>query len=76
MLIQEFEVTLDIDADEYLRMYSGQARNVLALDASGQSIQFPAAALRPFVTREGIHGSFIIRVDAASKLIDVQQKPS
>lgn len=70
---RQFEITLNIPADEYLRMYRGEAETILALDTRGIPIQFPAAALRPFVTREGIHGKFLIRVDAASKLLDVQQ---
>lgn len=69
----EYRVHLAINADEYERVYSGSARHILAQDEQGRRIQFPASALRPFVTRDGIAGIFVIRVDANHKLVDVQR---
>jgi len=71
--IKEYIVPLSITADAYRRLYSGDARNVLAYDQEGQKIQFPASSLRPFVTREGIRGTFIIRVDENNKLIGIHR---
>jgi len=74
MRISEFVVPLHIEAAAYQKLYRGEARHVVALDVEGRSLQFPAAALRPFVTREGIEGVFIIRIDENNKLIDIQRQ--
>ncbi|WP_344797352.1 DUF2835 domain-containing protein [Litoribacillus peritrichatus] len=53
-------VSLNIPADEYLRVYSGVARTVVTHSIDGRSVRFPANILQPFVTREGIRGRFCI----------------
>jgi len=74
MRISKFIVPLKINADAYQKMYRGDAQNVVAHDIEGRTIQFPAASLRPFVTREGIEGVFIIQVDETNRLIDIQRQ--
>ena len=74
MRINTFIVPLKIEAAAYHKMYRGDAQNVVALDSEGRTIQFPAASLRPFVTREGIEGVFVIQVDEANRLIDIQRR--
>jgi hypothetical protein len=74
MRISKFIVPLKINADAYQKMYRGDAQHVVALDIEGRTIQFPAASLRPFVTREGIEGVFVIKVDEANRLIDIQRQ--
>lgn len=74
MRISKFIVPLKIEADAYQKMYRGDAQNVVALDIEGRTIQFPAASLRPFVTREGIEGVFVIQVDETNRLIDIQRR--
>ena len=73
MAYKEYIVTLNITAEAYRRMYSGNARHVVALDREGRSVQFPATALRPFVSHDGIIGTFGIRVDEHHKLLGIQQ---
>jgi hypothetical protein len=74
MRTNKFIVPLRIEADAYEQMYRGDAQHVVALDVEGRKIQFPAASLRPFVTREGIEGVFVIQVDEANRLIDIQRQ--
>jgi len=69
----EYIVPLRITADAYQRLYSGDARNVVARDRAGRTIQFPAASLRPFVTRDGISGTFVIRVDKDNRLASIRR---
>ncbi len=64
----EYRFHLAIPAEKYLAFYEGAARQVVVKLASGQSLQFPAESLRPFVAREGVHGEFVLRVDANNKL--------
>ena len=73
MVYKEYIVPLNITAEAYRQLYSGDARNVLAHDREGRKIQFPASSLRSFVTHEGIRGTFIIRVNEHNKLTDIRR---
>ena len=66
------DVTLNIDADEFLRVYQGSARDVVARADDGRTLRFPAAILRRFVTREGIVGRFRIQFDGQGRFVDIQ----
>ncbi len=70
----DYTVALNISAEVYQRMYSGTARSVIARDTEGRRVQFPALSLRQFVTPEGVHGVFVIRVDANNRLVDIQRR--
>jgi len=59
---------LDIPAEEYLYYYRGTAREVLATTEDGLRVRFPAGALQPHVTHDGIHGWFEIEFDADHRL--------
>jgi len=74
MRITTYIVALKIEADAYRQLYRGNARHVIARDTQGCIVQFPAVSLRPFVTREGIDGVFVIRVDETNRLIDITQR--
>jgi hypothetical protein len=39
----------------------------------GSRLRFPAASLRPFVTREGVHGRFLIRFDENLRLVELRR---
>ncbi len=74
MRINTFIVPLKIEAAAYQKMYRGDAQHVVAHDIEGRTIQFPAASLRPFVSREGIEGVFVIQVDEANRLLGIQRQ--
>lgn len=76
MKYQELRVSLHISALEFQRLYRGEASTVQAQDSQGRHIQFPASALRKFVTREGIHGAFVLRIDKGNRLIDICRQRS
>ncbi|MEH6650936.1 MAG: DUF2835 domain-containing protein [Motiliproteus sp.] len=71
--LQNIIVDLRVDADEYLKYYRGQARFVTCRSRDGRTIQFPVKILSPFVTREGISGSFNIQFDADGKFVDIRR---
>lgn len=60
-------VALTITSDEYLKAYQGAGKIVMAKDAEGRNVRFPASILRPFVTHSGIHGVFLIEFGDAGK---------
>jgi hypothetical protein len=45
----------------------------VATSLDGQKIRFPAEALKPFVTHNGVQGQFTLLVDANNKLIDLRR---
>ena len=66
-------VRLNIDSEELLKLYCGSARDVSATSIDGQSIRFPAEALKPFVTHHGVQGQFALFIDADNKLLDLRR---
>lgn len=64
---QQIIVDLHIAADEWLRLYRGEAHQVSARSRDGRTVWFPANILRPFVTHEGVRGSFLIEFSEAGK---------
>ncbi|MBI5450923.1 MAG: DUF2835 domain-containing protein [Gammaproteobacteria bacterium] len=65
--------TLNIPAAEYLRFYQGEARSVIVQSWEGHTLQFPAALLTRFVTRDGISGDFTIAFDQNNKLLSLDR---
>ena len=65
-------VQLAISAEEYLAYYQGSAQVVIARSDDNKVIQFPASAIRKFVTRDGVYGTFEIVFDENNKLIAVE----
>jgi hypothetical protein len=60
--------SLNISAERYLSVYQGQASTVSVVAEDGRRVQFPAQALRPFVTRNGIQGRFQLLIDENNRL--------
>ena len=69
-----YTVRLDISPEVFQRLYAGQASDIVAIDNRGFKIRFPASPLRRFVTRDGIHGVFVVEVGADNRLIAIQRK--
>jgi len=61
--MQAVVVNLSISRDEYLRVYQGVARTVIARDINGRRIAFPVNVLQPYVTHDGVRGRFKIEFD-------------
>ncbi len=73
MALHSVRVHLAISADEYVKVYAGSAKNVLASSSNGQTVRFPANVLRPFVSHDGIFGSFVIRYQSDGKFVDIRK---
>lgn len=68
-----FVIDLAISSDEFIRLYQGTARAVVARARNGQSVQFPANALTRFVLHDGVHGSFRLVIDTRNKLQSIER---
>ena len=66
--MRSYFVDLDIRPEELARYYGGRAGVVLAVAATGERVQFPAASLRPFVTHDGVQGACRLEVDGQRRL--------
>lgn len=64
---------LNIPAEEYRAYYAGTAKDVVTTSFSGQTVQFPANILRPFLTHNGIQGEFILFVDDNNKVETIKK---
>lgn len=53
-----YHFRLTLSPDEYLPYYRGEIRYVVVRCDNGQTLQFPARLLRPFISAGGIRGSF------------------
>jgi hypothetical protein len=71
--MQTLIIDLHIPADEWLRLYRGQAHIVRARSRDGRSVQFPANILSRFTSREGVQGSFIIRFTEEGKFHSIDR---
>jgi len=68
-----FTFSMKLSSDEYQRYYSGTVRNIIVKTHQGVSVQFPASAVRNFVTNDGVNGNFVITMDSNNKLISLQR---
>lgn len=66
-------VNLRIPAERYVTYYQGTTNAVVARAMDGRRIKFPAAILRPYVTREGVYGLFAIKITPAGKFISIHR---
>ncbi|WBE24459.1 DUF2835 domain-containing protein [Denitrificimonas caeni] len=71
MLSLVFDIS--IPAQEFLRVYQGTANRVLIRSRTGRTISLPARHLQPFLTRNGISGSFIMEFNAQGQLLDLRR---
>ena len=72
--VQTISVRLAISPEKYKAYYQGQVQFIQAQSNDGRSIRFPANAVRQFLTVEGVHGEFEIRIDQNNKLVGVSRK--
>lgn len=66
-------VELKVSAGDYLAHYQGIARAVVTTDIHGKSVRFPSGILRPFVSHNGIRGTFEITFDANNKFKNIRK---
>jgi hypothetical protein len=70
---QPIRFRLNLSAEHYLRFYQGRAGRVSVIAQDGRRIEFPANALRPFVTRQGVQGNFHLIVDDNNRLMRLER---
>lgn len=71
--MKRYEFTLHISSEQYLDYYRGMVRSVVARSTVGETVQFPVTLLQRFVTKEGIHGQFVLTCDDNHKHAQLQR---
>jgi hypothetical protein len=66
-VMQTVTVRLKISPERFQAYYQGVVEYVVAQSIDGRTIQFPARVLRPFVSHQGVQGTFEITFDATLK---------
>lgn len=66
-------VDIHLSTDEYLLHYQGQVTQVSATARDGRRVQFPSRILQPFVSHDGIHGTFVIQFDERHKFMGIER---
>ncbi|WNM61909.1 DUF2835 domain-containing protein [Candidatus Nitrospira neomarina] len=70
--MQTVTVRLKISPERFQAYYQGVVESVVAQSIDGRRIQFPARVLRPFVSHQGIQGTFEITFDADLKFHSIR----
>ena len=71
--MQTVTVRLNISPESFQVYYQGIVENVQANASDGRCVQFPARVLRPFLSYQGIQGSFEITYDANLKFQSIRR---
>lgn len=59
-------VDVHLSAERFLAVYQGRANRVLAKSRDGRKVSLRAQHLRPFLTHDGVQGSFVLEYDEQS----------
>ena len=65
--MQKVTVRLNLSPERFQAYYQGVVENVVAMASDGRTVRFPARVLRPFLSYQGIQGTFDITFDANMK---------
>ncbi|MFL0798304.1 MAG: DUF2835 domain-containing protein [Cellvibrionaceae bacterium] len=73
MAARTVDISISISAEEFLKLYSGTAKDVVTTARDGRTIRFPANILRPYVLHDGIRGWFRIYFDKENKFQKIER---
>ncbi|BBP82025.1 DUF2835 domain-containing protein [Pseudomonas sp. No.21] len=64
---------ISLTAERFLAVYQGHANRVMLRSRDGRKVSLPAHHLRPFLTHDGIHGSFELEFDPSGSLLALRR---
>lgn len=64
---------IHLTAEQFLTYYQGRTNRVLAYSRDGRSVSLPTHHLRPFLTHDGVRGTFQLDVGPDGKLLGVKR---
>ena len=72
--MQTVTIRLNISPERFQAYYQGVVEYVVATASDGRTVQFPARVLRPFLSHQGVHGTFEITFDANLKFQAIRRE--
>ena len=73
MAMSKIRVHLNLPPHRFLAYYEGAIDDVVARASDGRRVRFPARVLRPFITQQGVVGSFFITYDDKKKFVSIER---
>ena len=71
--MQTVTVQLKIPYERFQAYYQGVVEYVMTTAKDGRTVKFPARVLRPFLSFQGISGTFEIKFDANLKFRSIRR---
>ena len=71
--MRKFRFTMALTPQKTRAIYAGQARFILVETDQGLKLQLPAANFLEYVTADGIHGRFDVKIDANNKILALRR---
>jgi hypothetical protein len=62
-----------ISAERLVAVYQGRANRILVQSRDGRRVSVPAHHFRPFLTHEGVYGSFVLEFSDKGELVSLQR---
>jgi|TARA_R110002096_G_scaffold246654_14_gene439048 hypothetical protein len=70
---QSLVFKLAIPAEKYLSVYKGLAKTISTLTYDGRRVEFSAEKVRPFLTHDGVYGTFEMHITAEKKFLSIKK---
>lgn len=64
---ETIQFSINLSYQKFRAVYEGSAQYVVTQAFDGRTIRFPADILKPYLTRDGIQGNFVIKFDKNKK---------
>lgn len=64
---------LALSAERLLAVYQGRANRIIANSRDGRRVSLPAHHVRPFLTRDGVYGAFVLEFSATGELLSLRR---
>ena len=71
--MQSLIIDIALPREEYLRVYKSFVRQVKTVARNGQSVRFPVSVLQPYVSANGIYGTFQLHFDEDNKFKGIER---
>ena len=71
--MKSFIFQLRITADKWMEYYRSPGSSVVAHDVRGQRIKFAARHLQKHISRDGISGTFELRIDQDNNFVSLER---
>lgn len=73
MTKQRIIFNLAISAEAFLAVYKGHAKNISTIAVDGRRLEFSAEKIKPFLSRDGIYGTFEMEITAEHKFLAIKR---